>query len=190
MKKLLFILLTCITIFTQAQCPAKGGSSNAKKQAADVLKNRSKKGEEVALNLADFLADGKDNSRFDTKTYGTITGYLSELKHGGPESCNCNTADKTKHDIHVYVSLKQGETNKSKMMIVELSPYSYTLSDKNNYDYLQSILGSKVEITGWLFFDEEHSAAAKNTAKKTTAEKNIWRKTCWELHPVTKIVKL
>jgi hypothetical protein len=36
-----------------------------------------------------------------------------------------------------------------------------------------------------MFFDEEHKGSAKNTCK--TCE-HVWRKTCWEIHPVTKII--
>lgn len=41
-----------------------------------------------------------------------------------------------------------------------------------------------VDVTGWLMSDLEHVGNAENT---NAAGKRLWRKTIWEVHPVTAI---
>ena len=44
-----------------------------------------------------------------------------------------------------------------------------------------------MKITGWLFFDDHHKLEADNTDLGDNKGKKNWRRTCWEIHPVTKI---
>jgi hypothetical protein len=52
-------------------------------------------------------------------------------------------------------------------------------------DPVRGINGKWVEFTGWLTFDFMHTDGAANTNPDPTPNQDIWRVTCWEIHPVT-----
>ena len=65
-------------------------------------------------------------------------------------------------------------------MICEITP-KYIGRDTIDF---KSKIGKKVRITGYLFYDLEHRHNAINTCNTCT---NVWRASCWEIHPVCKI---
>lgn len=165
-----------------APCPPEGDNPNPKLQALDRLKNRTTAATNIspAITLEKILAPGNDSTRWNETDSATITGYVVEVKLGGLESCNCHS--KINRDWHIVI----GATAKglpNNCMIVEITP-NFPLPGLNP----KSLLGKKIQVTGHLLYDTEHWAQSDNTAKK--GEKLIWRKTAWELHPVTKIVVL
>lgn len=190
----LIILLAIIPSLLNAQpCPRTGNGRNAKEQTADSLKNRDiEKSVPETLDISKLLAPGQDPGRFSNDQFVCVTGVIRYIKPGGPESCNCNTADKTKRDLHIYLSAENyTANNKSEMLIVELTPYTFRqFPNYHTAAFQKALIGKKVSITGWLFFDAEHIGVAENTKAPTTSESLIWRKTCWEVHPVTAITFL
>ena len=64
---------------------------------------------------------------------------------------------------------------------------------QNNVDWSTSTLsaeytGKKVNISGWLFDDAEHTnASVINEADPSHPKSTDWRASCWEIHPITGI---
>ena len=65
--------------------------------------------------------------------------------------------------------------------IVEITPkFQEELGD---FETIRSELkGNWVKFTGWLFYDSIHADEAENS---TPGRKGNWRKTAWEVHPVS-----
>lgn len=167
-------------------CPAEGGSSNPRLQALDRLKNRIvpdslSSGTVPALSLSALFTPGDDTKRFSVTQYVTIIGYIVKVKYGEAETCNCHSADKTTWDYHIEVSDNANISISNRhIMICEVNRYNRCI----DYKTLQSYVGKKVTLTGYLFFDEEHTNAAETTHPGGV---HNWRWTCWELHPVTQL---
>ena len=164
-----------------AQCPIQGNAKNNKEATANKLKNRDiilKTND--TIKIEDILKDGSDFTRFSNGSYTKITGYVVEVKQGGVESCNCESIIDSLQDTHIYISLSPNAEKKD-CIIVEITPRFKRLNKGTNAFLLK---GKLVSIYGYLFFDEEHKQSAVNTCKTCTT---VWRKTCWEIHPVCKI---
>jgi len=139
------------------------------------------------LELSSLLATphGEDSDRFKNGTYVYTEGYLVSHKEEGAESCNCKeaTAEQKNGDVHIYIG-QSPDAPKSDCIIVEITPAFKRLHlDYNNL----LIAGEHVRITGYLLYDFEHVSNAVNTCKKCTS---VWRKTCWEIHPIVGINKI
>jgi hypothetical protein len=167
------------------KCPTKGDSPKTKLQVLDTLKNRTNVSKNiVTLNLADVLKPGDDTKRYSENTYVSITGYVFLVKYGGSETCNCHATDKTQLDIHIEIVTDMKTGDNTKAMVVEINRYIRAKDKNMDIDAVKALKGKKVQITGWLFFDEEHKQNAVNTSPKGT---NLWRATCWEVHPCMSI---
>ncbi len=196
MKKLstlicLFAILLSSAI-SYAQCPPQGSEeADSRLGRINILKNRSvtPSGRHTPLfmQLSDILGDytGQDSSRFHNGTYASTTGYITSYEERGPESCNCDEASKSAHtgDVHIYIGATP-DAPKKECMIVEITP-AYKLLHPDYGDKL--IKGNQVKVTGFLLYDFEHKGNSANTC---TSCKLVWRKTCWELHPVTDFTEL
>ena len=174
-----YILIACLSFVQINQCPQKGDSPKVDHQQMDLLKNRTTTSTNTnkSITLEKILQPGDDTKRFSENDYVDLIGYVYDVKWGGSETCNCHSKDKSQLDIHIeLVSTLTGASNE-KAMVVEISRYS-----KGSYTYesVRALRGKKVEIKGWMFFDEEHKQNAVNTRPNGT---NLWRATCWEVHP-------
>ena len=112
----------------------------------------------------------------------SIEGYTTSAKEQGPESCNCKEATVANKDgdVHMYLSLVKNAPKKNSM-VVEITP----MFKEKFPDYKQYMVKNiKLRVYGFLFYDTEHEDAAFTTCDNCT---NIWRKTNWEIHPITKI---
>ncbi len=175
----IILLLLVFSISDNTECPQKGGSSNIEQQELDLLKNRTIKSKKInkTITLNKILEVGDDTERFKTTDYVEITGYVYDVKWGGPETCNCRSSDKSKTDIHIeLVNDLKTASNKS-AVVVEITRYS--IGDYT-YEKIKSMKGKKVKVRGWMFFDEHHTQNAVNTNPDGTF---LWRATCWEVHP-------
>ena len=162
-------------------CPPEGTGKNAKEKHANTLKNRSvivnKARIPMTLSLDSVLVIGQDSARFRDSNYVVMDGFVVEFKSGESESCNCNSVEEKNHDIHIYVG-KTPDAKKENCMICEITP-----PYKNSvHPDVKSMVGQRVVVEGFLFYDAEHKGNAKNTCKRCT---NTWRATVWEIHPVT-----
>jgi len=181
-------------------CPPEGGPKKGKPQLSDDYKEFNRKKNRSAavpgnspevVRLEDILqgkqpVDDKDD--FNEGVYIEINdAYLIDYKQQKGESCNCYYAnsDKSKGDIHINIGRKESLTKKdnAEYMVVEITP-SYKLLHPNHLSDLRSIKGKKVTIRGYLFYDKEHKGNSVNYCQACT-KRGVWRKTCWEIHPVT-----
>lgn len=184
MKSLLTILFSILALSFQTDkgCPVNGDSKNKDHQQMDLLKNRTTKSTTVTpIKITKFLAPGNDRTRFASSTYASVVGYIYDVKYGGAETCNCHAKDKSQLDIHIELTENLTKSPEPAFIIAEVTRLS---RDTMTYEWIRSLRGKKVELQGWLFFDEEHDQNAVNTNPNGT---NLWRTTCWEIHPCQSI---
>ncbi len=162
-------------------CPNTGDGTNAKMRTMDSLKNRPCAPNKIdkSITINSILAPGDDTRRFNPSTYVSITGYVALVKRGGPETCNCHSKDKTQWDTHIEIIADPQHPGTLNAMICEATRYGTI-----KYEDARKLIGKKVQITGYLFFDAEHWQNARNTNPNGT---DLWRATCWEAHPVVSI---
>jgi hypothetical protein len=105
-----------------------------------------------------------------------MTGYLLDAKREKGEACNCGSMQYVDH--HLWIGATP-DTPKTEAMVAEVSPRSWP--EHPSWSQRNTFLGlvddrSKVRLTGWLTWDEEHPEQLGKT-----------RKTLWEVHPIHKI---
>lgn len=195
-KLLIISLFLSSYVSAQTPCPIKGDKSNLKFEHLDSLKNRSHVGNQIdtTVTLAKILAKGEDSKRFKSSQYVCLTGYVILVKEGGLETCNCHgfkdiehkepmTKDEQKQveDIHIELAMKLSD-GATQAVIVEINRFTKLIHPEYTVANLKKLLlNQKVTLEGWMFFDEEHTQNAVNTNQTGT---NLWRATCWEVHPV------
>jgi hypothetical protein len=108
-----------------------------------------------------------------------VVGYLVALKPqtGSAETTNCHMTRSTEVDWHVAIAEHQGD-GEDASMVVEPTPRIRVRHPKWTVGHLTPWLDSSdpVRISGWLMFDPGH----RNHLGR-------YRKTLWEIHPVTRI---
>jgi len=181
-------MIIAFTNAVKSNCPVKGSNNNHKFQHLDSLKNRSVAGSKIkTINLSEFLKSGKDENRFSNNDYVQTEGYVYLIKLGGSETCNCHSKDKEQQDIHIEIcDTITSETINKDCMIVEINRYTRASNSAMDYKAIKQMVGKRVLIQGWLFFDEEH----KQNAVNTDPDGKDWRKTCWEIHPCLKMEEI
>ena len=170
-----------------ADCGVEGDSTNPKLIQIDILKNRSETPSTslAALDWKVLLKPGDDTDRLESSRAATLTGFVADVQPGGIESCNCHAKDLPHRDTHIYVAQDSEHAQKSQCVVVEVTPRFRELHpDWTSALLKKNLSGHIVTFTGWLLFDAEHKQDAVNTEPDN---KNDWRATCWELHPVTGI---
>jgi hypothetical protein len=180
-------------------CSIHGNESDSESDTgiANVLKNRfTVPGEEAMdedanlhslLNLRvkgeDALEDMAD--KFDDSKAGRIRGYVQEVVLGVADSANCNASDPRYRDTYLYITKGPG-AGASGRILVSVTPRVRGLKAKHGIDWsteaLKKYRGRYVEVSGWLFFDEEHWDNSKDNPDR---EGEVDRATCWSLYPVT-----
>jgi len=179
------------------------------------LKNRSQRPSlfdyDPTITIAKIVAPGNDTNRFSPNRAATITGYVSGVKIGGKESCNCHATDAPHRDTHIEVvanpqyavrhlvkmkckgKIVNKDTNEKYHMIVEVTPRVRDQMRAKGVDWSTATLakelpGHWVRFSGWILFDSMHRAEAENT---NPGGKCNWRATCTEIHPIfaIKVVK-
>jgi hypothetical protein len=175
-----------------AACPLAGDAKTPAVKAANVLKNR-----QTAPGAADMdhnvtlgalLAPGEDSGRWNNNRGASIVGYVVGVEVGGIESANCHAIDEAGRDTHIEIALTK-TAPKTQWVIVEVTP-SWRAAmaakgiDWSTHSLRDTLVGHKVQITGWLFNDWAHKMESENTAPGNPKD---WRATTWEIHPITNI---
>ena len=178
----LLTLSLFLNTYVFAQCPVKGDKPLPKFEHLDSLKNRNYVGTiDSSVSLQTILTKVNDEKRFKTSQFVKLTGYVILVKAGGSETCNCHSKDPNDLDIHIELGLNIGD-KPTQAVIVEINRFTKLTHPEYTVANLKKILlNKKVVVEGWLFFDEEHKQNAVNTNPNGT---NLWRATCWEVHPV------
>jgi hypothetical protein len=172
-----------------AGCGLTGIVTTAQQAKLNPLKNRYTfpTTEDIVpkVDLALMLKSTK--GQLDDSKAAEIEGFITEVRAGGIESCNCGATDPINMDTHIYVN-ETPDGDKKHAVIVEITPRMRKLMEGKADWSTKSLVkllkpGTKVRLTGWLFYDSEHENAAQNIKDRP----HNWRGTCWELHPVTGI---
>jgi hypothetical protein len=109
----------------------------------------------------------------------TVEGFLLHVVQEKEEACNCGSGQYVDH--HMWLA-PTAPTPRTRAMVVEISPRAWPKhpSWAENATFNPLIKAkTKVRMTGWLTWDQEH----KEQLSKT-------RGTLWEVHPVTQIQML
>jgi len=133
------------------------------------------------------LIASSNESEYSIEKAVEISGYVFNVKMGGIETCNCK--DERYRDTHIEVTPDNEHTSPEYRIIVEVTPRIRTLMAVKGIDWStdelkNTLIGHKVKIAGWLFYDEEHKS--QSFATNPGGERN-WRASCWEIHPITSI---
>ncbi len=206
MKKLLVLLTLCFSLLrANAQtlppsnmdvfdgCGMDGTAKGASLKKLNQLKNRYTAPSASKLNhsitLAALLAPGNDTKRWSSTSAAEVTGYIIEVKPGGPETVNCGKKDLIHADAHIDLVLTPTASSGSQRVIVEVTPRMRTIMRANGTDWSTTTLRKKIlhkwiKVRGLMLFDTQHPNAAENTNPGGT--KN-WRATAWEIHPITSL---
>lgn len=140
--------------------------------------------EPVSLDLATIVGSSahSDEHEYANGTFVTTEARIVKYTEEGPESCNCYEADKADHDgdVHVYLST-DSDVPLDQCMVAEITPEFKKLHP--DYDKMLQ-RGQKVRVTGYLLYDFMHE---RNAANNCSSCDEVWRKTCWEIHPVVSI---
>ena len=140
-----------------------------------------------------FLVDTlNDANSFDQQKAGELIAYVTQVKSGGPESCNCSAKHVIDHDTHIELVMDPNNPTPDQIIIVEVTPRIRAALLKQGIDWStkslkKHYLNKKVRVQGWLFFDAEHlTQSFANDPDDSLGKPNL-RASCWELHPVTSI---
>jgi len=181
--------------FVDRDCPPEGSATEAHKIEQNQRKNRlstpTATDIESSVTLSELRRSGNDTNRWSPERAATIVGYIRSVKGTGAESCNCGETSRCLTDTHIDVV--SGPSDHRKPVIVEITPVWRLMHEHQGIEDWSSAAvkakyeGHRVRITGWLFFDDAHLLEADNTDPGDHHGKKNWRKTCWEIHPVTKI---
>jgi len=172
-------------------CGTEGDAKRAEVRELNRQKNRfdiPDSGQtDYSITLSALLAPGDDQNRFTAGKAAEIIGFVSDVKMGGDESCNCHAADQQDRDTHIELVLNEKEAGSKLCVIVEVTPRLRAIMAAKGIDWstvtLKNTLKNHyIKVKGWMLFDEEHKRQATNTAPNNLGN---WRATCWEIHPVT-----
>lgn len=174
-------------------CGLKGTATSPKLSALNELKSRytmpSAGKIDHSITLRALLARGGDQTRWSAANGAEVTGYVLDVKPGGPETCNCGKKDTAHSDTHIELVLRATDTAMSQSLVVEITPRLRSIMQGKGIDWSTAALRKKyrhkwVTVRGWMLFDSQHLNAAVNTNPNGT---HNWRATAWEIHPVTSI---
>lgn len=191
MKTILIIVLLTRVAFAQTCDPQTGTASPGSiEYTLNPFKNRTHApttSEIVhSITLDKIFQTGNDLNRFHNTDGATIEGYVISTKLSDKESCNCDMTDPKFRDIHMMIAKTPNETDKAKMMVIEITPkIRATKPVKWSPANIEKLVGHKIRIVGWMMFDTVHKNVARNTAASSTT--TYQRATSWEVHPVTHI---
>ena len=182
MKKYFLAITILISTYSYSQCSIYGDKDVEKFRQFDSLKNRNQtQSIDHSISLQEILTfKGDDTHVFHSSQYVKLTGYVVLVKYGGPETCNCHSKGKDDLDIHIELGLNPGEKG-DKAMVVEINRYTRKDHPEFSLANMNKLVGKEVDVEGFMFFDEEHHQNAVTTNPEGT---NLWRYTCWEVHPV------
>ena len=204
MKKILFVASMLLVTQTYAQqwadlkegditCPQGGDKPVLRYMKADSLKNRYT----VPNKYNEIKFQEMYSMKYTDKTHSQneavyLHGYVIEVKNGGSETCNCHTKDTKWFDTHIVISNDINDKDASHGIVVEITPrlrgvvaqnFGVTWNQFDTKFIRNKILGHEVTVYGYLFNDEEH----KTNSVADGGKGNLWRGTCFEIHPVCEI---
>lgn len=176
----------------QGDCPPEGSAVRNDIRTLNILKNRTTLPRasdfDPLVQLKDIFREGDDRHRFDEQKAIRVRAYVSEVKPGGMETCNCKAKNIDARDTHIELRMNPMDGG-TLPVIAEITPALRKIKLAEGIDWSTKrirdlYLGRWVEIEGWMMFDREHASQAEHTAP---GRPRNWRVTAWEIHPVTSI---
>jgi hypothetical protein len=177
--------------FASLNCPPEGNAVSVPHRHRNTQKNRIEEPVDSDfdpdITLDALRKPGDDEGRWSVQSAATIDGYVVDVKVGGVETCNCKATSASKRDTHIELIAEDGDDTLP--VIVEVTPRWRIMMQQEGIDWStptlkNTLIGKKVRVTGWLFYDTDHADEAENTAPWRLGN---WRQTAWEIHPVTGI---
>lgn len=177
--------------FAPSDCPPEGDTQLPQLRELNRLKNRvigPAPSAVVGTPIEDLVYPGDDRTRWSTGRAVEVVGYVHDVKVGGIETCNCRAKDAEERDTHIELVQTPEATDVDERLVVEVTPtWRRFMRTTRGVDWSTaalkgSILGKWVKVRGWLLFDTQHVQNATNTNPDGS---NLWRATCWEVHPIT-----
>jgi len=103
-----------------------------------------------------------------------VEGYIIDTKIEGPESTNCDRADSSSSDYHIWLAEKP--THKMRRsIVVEITPRVRALHPNWTHSTIEALaqFRPRVRVSGWLLLDQLHPESVGKS-----------RVTLWEVHPI------
>ena len=192
-RQLLLIVALALALSTPwwivYTCPVQRALIGEEELALIALKNRIQQptgsdfDQRVTLEAA--LARGDDRARWSEQRAAALEGYVVAVQPGAIEFANCLSF--TDRDTHIDLALAP-DAPITERMVLEVTPPMREWARQRGLDWsipaLRALVGHRVRFEGWLLWDLEHVDESENT---NPAYSGNWRRTAWELHPVTAI---
>ena len=117
------------------------------------------------------------------------------------ETSNCQLTGELNSDYHIGIGfdpdlaqkLRQGVRTSRTLLqqtsiIVEMTPhFRGRFQPRWNIHQVKKTLGRQVKVVGQLMLDNEHVIPAQNCGRPGGNLRTCWRKSAWEIHPVTEL---
>jgi hypothetical protein len=205
MKKVLTLALLCLVPFINTPqtdttnmddfdgCGLEGTAKTASLKALNLNKNRYAipQANEIngSITLQSMLNPGDDKTRWNSTAAAEISGYVFDIKPGGPETCNCGKTDSLHTDVHIELVSDPADSGPTRRVIVEVTPRIRAIMATSGITWTVTTLRTqylhkRITVRGWMTFDAQHANAAENTNPSGASN---WRATAWEIHPVMSI---
>ena len=172
----------------RCKCPESGLGFTQERIQLQRLKNRTALPQQAdfdaQITAEALLSPGNDTDRWSSSKAARIEVFVLSVAKARPENANCFL----RRDTHIHVAMRPNALP-SEQLVVEITPRMQDLAAQQGLDWSaatlkETLVGKRVVFEGWLLFDSEHADESENLAP---ASPNNWRRTAWEIHPVTRI---
>ncbi len=176
-------------------CPISGDATDRRRMESNLLKNRYLRPPAAAVDptatLEDLLGAGMNDARSWSSESGVvIEGFVVAVRTAEPNDANCHRSDEPGRDTIIEMAPFRNAPPLDRLYAV-VTPRAKLLAaqggDRYDTQSLQRLVGTRIQVTGWLFFDAAGAWSAKNTNE---TRDDARRATAWEVHPVLDIVPL
>lgn len=116
-----------------------------------------------------------------------VRGFISIVKPGSAESCNCGLTHRVDNDVHL-VLVDDVDQAEETSVTAELTPRVRATGHTTNWLYknAKDLEGEYVRVTGYLMLDTKHIRQSHRLSGERLNQ-SLKRSTNWEVHPVVKL---
>jgi hypothetical protein len=184
------VVLLSVWLVFALNCPSAGIALTSRAASLHRLKNRTAIPQAVdfdsRVTLDALLRPGNDSNRWSNDRAARIQGQVIDVAYSRPEATNCYNP--CGRDIHILVA-QHKDAGKQAQVVVEVTPRLRAWAAAQGIDWSEETLQAQLvghwcEFEGWLYFDVGHAEESENV---NPGNRENWRATGWEIHPITKI---
>ena len=184
----LIVAATAVYFLLRCKCPVSGIGFTQDRINLQRLKNRSaipRTDEfEARITAQALLATGNDTDRWSNSKAARVEVYVVSVAPARPEAANCFA----RRDTHIHAALRP-DAPPSEHLVLEVTPRLEDFAKQQGLDWSaarlqETLVGRWVLFEGWLLFDTEHAKESENIRPGSPEN---WRRTAWEVHPITNI---